>query len=65
MPLKLIVGITRKFGQPDYGSLDASCTAEVELPNASVDDSEAIQQHARQAYVACEKAVNDQLAGKR
>ncbi len=62
MPIKLTVAICRKVGQPNYGSASASCNAEVELPDHSLEDREAIQQHAKQAYAACEKAVTDQLA---
>ncbi len=64
MSLKIIVSICRKLGQPNYGSLGASCTAEAELPNASLDDSEAIQQAAKDGFFACEQAVNDQLTGR-
>lgn len=63
MPLKIIVGITRKLGQPDYGSIAATCNAEVELPlSQPQDDLNAFQRHVRNAYVACEKAVDAQLA---
>ncbi len=63
MPLKLNVGVCRKVGQPDYGSLGATCNLELELsPSLLQDDPDAFQRHVRNAYVACEKAVDAQLA---
>lgn len=65
MPMTLNVGWQRKIGQPDYGSLCASCSVEVELNGSLVfDDLEAFHRHVRQAYVACQQAVNDQLASE-
>jgi hypothetical protein len=63
MPSKLTVAVSKKIGLRDYGSLCATCGAEVELPSSLVfDDPEAFQRHARNAYAACARAVNDELA---
>jgi hypothetical protein len=63
MPIKLNVSVSKKVGQPDFGSLGASCSVEVELPhNIVFDDLEAFHRHARNVYVAATQAVNDELA---
>jgi hypothetical protein len=63
MPLKLNVGLSRKIGQPDYGSLGASCHLEVELDSALLrDDLTAFQHHVRKAFATCRQAVADELS---
>jgi hypothetical protein len=63
MPLKLSVGLSRKVGQPDYGSLGASCGVEVELdPTLLRDDLQGFHASVRDAFVACGQAVNDELS---
>jgi hypothetical protein len=62
MPMKLNVGVCRKIGQANYGSLGASCDVQLELSDALIfDDPNAFQQRVRQAYAACERAVDEQL----
>jgi hypothetical protein len=63
MPLTLNVGISKKIGQPDFGSLGASCNVQVELPsNVIFDDLEAFQRQVQQAYSACTQTVTKELS---
>jgi hypothetical protein len=63
MPLKLSIGIAKKIGQPDYGSLGASCGLELDLPELLlISDREAFRRQVSDAYAACHQAVNDELA---
>lgn len=62
MPMKVSVGLSKKVGLPDYGSLGASCNVELELEGSMLQsDVEKFQQHVRRAYQACAQAVNEEL----
>jgi hypothetical protein len=61
--MKLNVGVSRKVGLPNYGSVGASCNLELELDaNLLERDLEAFQTQIRNAYVAAHQAVHDELA---
>ena len=63
MPLRLNIGLSKKLGLPDYGSLGASCNVDIELDAALLQtDPEAFQRHARNAYDACRRAIQEELA---
>ena len=62
MPLKASIGLSRKVGQPDYGSLGANCQLEVELDASLVGDAEAFHERVGKLYALANQAVNDQLA---
>jgi hypothetical protein len=63
MPLKLSLALSRKVGQPDFGSLGASCGIELELAEQLLfEDQAAFQRRVREAYVACDQAIHDELA---
>ncbi len=63
MPMKLNVGVSRKVGMPDYGSVGASCNLEMELDSGLLEkDLDGFHARIRGAYVAAHQAVHDELA---
>ena len=63
MALKLTVGVSRKLGLPGYSSVGASCNIEVELDSALLQgDLDGFHSKVREAYLACQQAVFDELA---
>jgi len=63
MSMKLNVGLTRKIGLPNYGSLGAACYVEVELEQSLLFHSrESLQDRIEQAYLACRQAIDEELA---
>jgi hypothetical protein len=63
MRLKTTVGLCKKVGLPEYGSLGASCHVEFELQQMLVlQDLDAFRQQVRDAFDACRQAVEEELA---
>ena len=66
MAMKLSIGLSKKIGLPDYGSLGASCNVELELDQALIgSDLDGFHDRVRRTFVACRQAVDDELARHR
>ena len=62
MPLKVQVGLSQKIGQPDYGSLGASCSVEYEADSSLLrQDAESFYRQVETAFGACRQAVQQEL----
>jgi hypothetical protein len=63
MPIKVNVGLSQKIGQPDYGSLGATCHVEFEADSHLLqNDLDGFHRHVANAFVACKQAVQDELS---
>ena len=63
MPTKVSVGLSKKAGLPDFGSIGTSCHVELELDGQILDgDLDRFRRHVRRAYAACRDAVEEELA---
>jgi len=61
MPLKLNVGVSRKLGLPNYGSVGASCAVEVELEPLAFHDTDRLRGQCQEAFATCRQAVEEEL----
>ena len=65
MPVKVNIGLSKKVGLPDYGSLGASTHVEFELDGGYDNGStEKFQDAVRRAYAACREAVESELSAQ-
>ena len=61
MSLKFTGGVSKTLGLADRGLLEVSCRIEIEFDNTSSSDPDEIQRQVERAFVACRKAVEDEL----
>jgi hypothetical protein len=61
MPLTASVGLSRKIGQENYGSLGAHCQLEMELDTALIDDAEQFHEKIQRLYTLAHQSVVDEL----
>ena len=65
MPMTVKVGLAKKVGQPDYGSLGASCEVALELDAGLLFSGlDGFHRKVQAAYTACRQAIQDELSGQ-
>ncbi len=63
MPVRINVGLSKKVGQQNFGSLGATCNVEFELDGGYDNGStDRFQDAVRRAYSACREAVEAELS---
>ncbi len=65
LPLTLNVGLSRKVGLPNFGSVGASCHVQVELPPSGAEADDDFRRRVRWAFAACRGAVDEELERQR
>ena len=64
MPLKLNVGLSKKIGLPDYGSLGASTNLELELDAGVIGDPDRLRQQIRHLFGLVKTSIEEELGGQ-
>jgi hypothetical protein len=63
MPLKLNVGLSKKVGDPNYGSRGASVNVEIELESALVSQPDQLKDRIRQIFNSLRSSLSEELNG--
>jgi hypothetical protein len=63
MPVKLCVALSRKVGEPNYGSRGGSIQLEVEINSAVIADQHRLHMHIRQVFALVRAALAEEMDG--
>ena len=61
MPMKLNVGLSRKVGEPNYGSRGATVNLELELDSTLVAEPERLQERIRELFGLAKASIDEEL----
>lgn len=61
MPVKLNIGLSRKVGEPNYGSRGASVHLEVELDSGVLQNAAQLRERVRDLYQLARQSVDEEL----
>jgi hypothetical protein len=61
MPVKLNIGLSRKVGEPNYGSRGASIHLEVEMENGVLNDPALMRDRVQDLYALARQSVDNEL----
>ncbi|TWT56537.1 hypothetical protein [Allorhodopirellula solitaria] len=63
MTTRLSVGVTRKVGQPNYGSACATCQLEIEIDSTLMNDhADTLTERIRRTFAICRREVDTELS---
>ena len=63
MPLKLNVGLSRKVGEPNYGSRGATVNLELEVDSTLAAEPDRLQERIRELFLLAKASVDEELRG--
>ncbi len=61
MPMKLNVGLSRKVGEPNYGSRGANVNVEQEVDATLINEPQRLQERIREMFRLAQEAVDEEL----
>lgn len=64
MPMKLNVGLSRKVGEPNYGSRGATVNLELEIDSTLVAEPERLQERIRELFGLAKASIDEELQGE-